>query len=60
MHTQQQKFLEEADFADSTLKFKGLELNIKFFWSFLSDIYDLFNNAAFLFSSSIVHEFKAP
>ena len=31
MHTQQQKFLEEVDFADSTLKFKGLELNKKFF-----------------------------
>ena len=60
MHTQQQKFLVEIDFADSTLKFKGLELNLKDFFMFCSDIYDWFNNAVFLFSSSIVHESKAP
>ena len=60
MHTQQQTFLVEVSFADSTLKFKGLELNIRVFLTFYSDIYDQFNNDVFLFSSSIVQEFKPP
>ena len=40
MHTQQQNFLVKADFADSTLTFQGLELNIKVLFTFYSNIYD--------------------
>ena len=43
MHTQQQEFLLEANFADSTPKFKGFELNLKVFCTFLSDIYNWFD-----------------
>ena len=40
MLTQQQKCLVEADFADSTLRLKDLEINMKVFLTFYSDIYD--------------------
>ena len=60
MHKQQQKFLFAANFADSTPKLKDLELNLKVFCTFLSDIYIWFNNAALLFSSFILHVFKGP
>ena len=53
-----QKFLLEAGFTDSTLKFKDLELNLKVFCKFLFDIYAWFNNAVFLFSNLLVYEFK--
>ena len=60
MHTQQQKFLVEVDFADFTLKFKGLELNVKVFFTFYSGICNWFNNAVFVFPSSIVYEYRTP
>ena len=59
MHTPQQEILLEADFADSTLTFKGLELNSKVFCTFFTDIFDWFNNVFCPFSSSIVYKFTA-
>ena len=60
MHTQQQEFLLEANFADSTPKFKGFELNLRssarsFPISTIDSIRFLF-----LFSSSILYDFTAP
>ena len=37
MHVQQQEFPLEADFADSTRKFKGFEPNLKIFCTFPSE-----------------------
>ena len=59
MHTQQQEILWEADFADSILTCKGLELNSKVFCTFFVDIFDWFSNVFCPFSSSIVYNFTA-
>ena len=40
MHSQQQKLLSWADFAYFTLMFKGIELNLKVFFTFFSNIYN--------------------
>ena len=60
MHSQQQEFLLEVDFADITLKFNGFELNLNVFCTFLSDIYSWFDKVFFLFSSSILYDFTVP
>ena len=56
MHTQEQKFLSQANFADSTLKFKGF----KVFCTFLCDVYNRFDQLFFLTYSSILYGFTAP
>ena len=49
-----------GQFADSTFNFNGFELNLKVFYTFLSDIYSWFDNVFFLFSSSVLYDFTVP
>ena len=59
MHVQQQEFPLEADFADSTRKFKGFEPNLKVFCTFPSENFNWFDKIFFFFSSSISYDFTA-